>query len=230
MNKIEKIIETLNDYGIIKDLDSLKYTLVNTAYRKRRFADLVNIKNINLNILYIGDLTYGKDYDIKTGRYYSKLLSQYYYTKDIYKSDIEEYLKKYNLTISDLSESWDNLDYEEDEIYYNYVYNFNNIDIDIQNAYLSNLGVINIFSQDNTYLFLKGCGMDFSYKLMEYLCRTYKCLSYDFATEEKIELLRENVGHETFIELMGMLGLDKNKLTIGELNYDKRKRTYGKNS
>ena len=132
-------------------------------------------------------------------------------------SDIEEEAEEYinekatDYTNELVGECFEDLEFEYDEIWCNFVGRFDEYDINIENAEAAGMGVVELRNGD-TYLVLGGCGMDMSFQYMHYLILTYKHLTPRFANNSSIKWLRQMVGDERFIELMVMCGLDEELL------------------
>lgn len=115
----------------------------------------------------------------------------------------EEFLEDYP--------TFDELDYEYDEVYYDYVYGYDYIDEDI--AKKCGLGVLEL-SNGEQYLFLQGCGMDMSFQLLQYQALYFNAIDHDYVS--KLDWAKTNLSKEEYNEVLRALGVDINRLKIEE--------------
>lgn len=259
MNQIEITIANLKDLirkteiqsqGLIETLDKVKEELIEESYRKGLVENLVNISyDINHNICYIGDMSWGEHYEILTGtRYYEDVEFE---TEEQYQewviNDINKRISKYTIRqidkdnwgiydefddvieegfssrgeAKDRLEEWydefrdeypafEDLDMEYDEIYWNYVYGYDNIDIDI--AKKCGLGVLEMYESGEKYLFLRGCGMDMSFQLVQYQALYFGAISNEYL--HKLDWTKQNLPKDEYEEVLQKLGVDIQKLGV----------------
>lgn len=112
--------------------------------------------------------------------------------------------------------TFDDLEMEYDEIYWNYVVQYNGT-VDTEVAKQLGLGVLTIINEDHEhygedFMFLQGCGMDLSPKYV-----AYQALVYGFIDPKYVDKLRGYnqdyfryvVGSGVFQEVMERLGLER---------------------
>lgn len=103
---------------------------------------------------------------------------------------------------------WDDLEYQYDEIYYNYVYQ-PSCGVDIDSAQNAGLGVLEF--DDEQYLFLRGCGMDMSYQFVKYYAYAEKALPMKYV--DKLDWTKQNSCKEEFKNILECLGVDTSRLS-----------------
>lgn len=107
------------------------------------------------------------------------------------------------------SPTWDELEYVDDEIYWNIVYK-PRLDVDIESAKRAGLGVLELRNGEQ-YLFLKGCGMDMSFQFVRYYAYAEKALPMEYV--DKLEWTKQNTPKEEFEYVLSCLGVDVSKLS-----------------
>ena len=85
-----------------------------------------------------------------------------------------------------VGECFEDLEFEYDEIWCNFVGRFDDFDINIENAEAAGMSVVELRNGD-TYLAVGGCGMDMSFQYMHYLILTYKHLTPRYSNNSSIK-------------------------------------------
>ncbi|MBQ3423057.1 MAG: hypothetical protein IJH34_15700 [Romboutsia sp.] len=209
MNNIEKsmyhlksLYESLNS-KLPFDIDMEIENLTELSYKQNSIENLVNIINLERKTIDISNYNFIEEYEIIT---YGKYSSDGFYFEN------EE---EYNQFIEDNGEciSWDDLGIEYDEIYWNKVFNFG-LDVDVIAAKKVGLGVLTINSTNESFLFFRGCGMDMSHIVIEYLALAYGAITPNYL--DKISYSQDILSKDAFNSLLELLGVDVSKLNIGK--------------
>ena len=213
MNKIELVINKMKEYNVLDKeiLNKAKEEMIKKAYSEKRYEDLVNNSNNELEYIDLSKVSYCVESFYK----YSGVLEESFRNEIDYNNAMAKYEEEN--PDEEIIETWEELEDEYDEVLWNTAFKIKGFDINEENAELAKLIRISVYNKADEeyigdYLVIKGCGMDMSFQILNYLCRELGSLINKYDTHEKIEWLRLNVSKNTFIELMVMAGLDKEKL------------------
>ena len=131
------------------------------------------------------------------------------YDDGIESHDLESTLKSIKEELEYDYEDFEDLELEYDEICFNYVYNYDYIDIEL--AQKCGLGVLEMNDGDQ-YLFLTGGGMDMSFQFVQYEALYFGSISEDYV--DKLGWTKQNVSKEDYNQILESLGVDLERLNI----------------
>lgn len=212
-NRIEKDLDiNCKSYN---ELDKEIKMLESKAYENSAIHLLINCGGVDVNVIDISEMECGEceDYEIITSSGSVEINDEYLTFSS--REEYEEYIEENE--IDNAPCWWDFSD--ENEIYWNIFYNYNNNDIDLNVANKIGLPVIRLRNGD-TYVSIAGCGMDLSFHLMEYQALALGRLEDKFANKDKLEWAKMNMTTEDFKNMIEHLGVSIDR--IDNNYYNKR--------
>ena len=133
------------------------------------------------------------------------------YTEDEWEEKRNRVIEKIQDKISSLEEELSELKYlerEDDEIYWNEVYQYDGI-VNTEIAQRLGFGVLRINDTGEEYMFLQGCGMDMSAKFIAYQALEFGYIDYSFVDKFRdVNFLKYVMGKEVFKEVVKVLGIE----------------------
>lgn len=123
-------------------------------------------------------------------------------------ADLETDLESLKSDFEEEFTDWDYLDYQYDEICYNYVH-APSYGVDIDSAQDAGLGVLEL--NGDKYLFLQGGGMDMSFQFVKYFAYAEKALPTKYL--DRLEWTKLNSSKEEFKNVLECLGVDTSRLS-----------------
>jgi hypothetical protein len=226
-NKADEEFEECSEEYFI-EINS-EYAIINTETEEFVIGDFKSLEDANM------ELTHYKE--TLSSEEFSKYKVTPYSTAEIVKSDEyiedlegyvdadtiremaqekieelkEELKEEFREEFIEDEESWDELDVEFDEIYYNVVKNFD-CDVDIDAAKKAGLGVVHINKLNEDFLFLQGCGMDMSFTFVKYLAYAHRAITPQYL--DRLEWTKMNSSDAEFKDILRHLRVDVNRLSM----------------
>lgn len=207
-NEEESILD-ISDYEYIEDYEVLTYVRVDDKYNEFRdedeykeyIEDKVSDEFENYTIVEDKDEDGDEIFNLITdeGVIYDTFNSE---------EDAVDELEELKEEFMDEFADWDDLDYQYDEIYYNYVYQ-PSCGVDVDSAQNAGLGVLELNGEK--YLFLKGCGMDMSYQFVKYYAYAEKALPMKYV--DKLGWTKQNSCKKEYERILRRLGVDTDRLS-----------------
>lgn len=202
MNTIQRELGINVVEGVVENLIE---TLERKAYEQNKIHLLVNCSNMSEDVVHIGELEAGEDYNVITsnGTYETP-------DGDYIEFDSEEAYDEYieENEIEDAPDWWDFAEYSD--IYWNTFWRFNNgLDLGI----VKQLGLPAIELQNGEqYMSISGCGMDMSFQVIEYQALTHSRIQEEYATASKLDWCKMNMSTERFKEMLSALGVNLDRV------------------
>jgi len=223
-DKIRRLRRFTNNEEIKKAIDEIGAILL----EENQFNLEANIEtgDIDANEINIGEMTWGEDYEVTSGSY---IVDGEEYTEDERQERIDEleeefqnledkklrlHGRAYELVddkqtrVNDELQEFENAEWETDEIMWNTVWNYRGY-VDRNIAMRLGFGILEL--KDGTeYIFLQGCGMDLSPKLV-----AYEALNFGYIRPKYVDKFRDSnyfkyvVGEEIFKRVCEKLGISQ---------------------
>lgn len=133
--------------------------------------------------------------------------------EDGFKTEDEAYerLDELKESFANEQEIWECLNIDYDEVGFNIVQNFGGCSVGLESAVDAGLGVLHVDKLDRDYLFLTGCGMDFSFSYVKYLAYEHGFLNEDYVGS--LEWTKLNTTDTEYKRVLEKLGVDVNRLS-----------------